>query len=92
MPDFLNPSELAMIRAACDACVAATEADMRARGVTEDRINVLGKKYFVLSPRKSHPVLRAVIFSEKIAGVCRATIGDTAYLHNEQFVVKMPEG
>src|SRR5690606_23194315 len=64
---------------------------MRARKLDEDRINVLGKKYFVLSARKTHPELLPLIFSEKAADVCRATLGDTAYLHNEQFVVKMSD-
>ncbi|MBX3178915.1 MAG: phytanoyl-CoA dioxygenase family protein [Candidatus Hydrogenedentes bacterium] len=90
-PNFLDANELELVRGVCDASVSEIEADMRARGVTEDRINVLGKKYFVLSARKTHPELLPLIFGEKAASVCRATIGDTAYLHNEQFVVKMSD-
>lgn len=91
VPGFLTEEELASVRAACDRSVAAVEADMKARGVTEDRINVLGKKYFVLNARKQHTALMPIVFSEKTASVCRATIGDEAYLHNEQFVVKMSD-
>lgn len=89
VPDFLTTVELDTVRRICDERIAAIEADMKARGVTEDRINVLGKKYFIINSRKEHPELRSIIFSEKTAEVCRATIGDTAWLHNEQFVVKM---
>jgi len=91
IPNFLNSKELEMIRNICDTKVAETEGDMRERGVEKDRINVLGKKYFIHQPHKTHPNLKNIIFSEKIAKVCRATIGDTAYLHSEQFVVKMTD-
>lgn len=91
VPDFLDAAELELVRGVCDASVTEIEADMRARGVTEDRINVLGKKYFVLSARKTHPELLPILFGEKAAAVCRAAIGDTAYLHNEQFVVKLSD-
>lgn len=87
--DFLEDDELEMVRNICDKEVKATEEDMRSRGVKEDRINVLGKKYFINGPRENNPDLKNIVFSEKAAEVCKATIGDTAYIHNEQFVVKM---
>jgi len=89
VPGYLNEHELNIVREACDWSVADIEIEMRSRGIDRDRINVLGKKYFVLSPRKKRPELNDIIFGKKAAAVCRATIGDTAYLHNEQFVVKM---
>ena len=91
VPDYLNPTQLETVRNACDQSIHDLETYMRAKGVTRDRINVLGKKYFVLSPRKDQAVLNDIVFSDNAANVCRATIGDTAYLHNEQFVVKMTD-
>ncbi len=91
VPDFLSSKELGVIRLACDQSIEAIESDMRKRGVKEDRINVLGKKYFINNARKTYPELKGIIFSEKVAAVCRATIGQFAYLHNEQFVVKMTD-
>lgn len=91
VPGYLSAAELETVRKVCDESVAAIEADMRARNVTEDRINVLGKKYFVSGARKTRSELLPVIFGEKAAAVCQAAIGDTAYLHNEQFVVKMSD-
>lgn len=89
IPGFLDSDELDRVRKACDWSVSNIEADMKSKGVDRDRINVLDKKYFVLSPRKKRTELLDIVFAEKAAEVCRATIGDTAYLHNEQFVVKM---
>ena len=91
VPGYLDPASLEVVRNVCDAGVSEIERDMRARGVTEDRINVLGKKYFVLNARKAHPELLPIIFSEKAAAVCQAVTGPEAYLHNEQFVVKMTD-
>ena len=91
VPKFLENEKLEMVRNVCDTKVAETEKDMRNRGVEKDRINVLGKKYFIHQPHKTHPSLENIIFSNKVAEVCKATIGDTAYLHSEQFVVKMTD-
>ena len=91
VPGYLSAAQLETVRNACDQSIHDLETDMRAKGVTRDRINVLGKKYFVLNPRKDQAVLNDIVFSGNAANVCRATIGDTAYLHNEQFVVKMTD-
>lgn len=91
VPEFLYLKELELIRKICNQSIEMIEEDMRLRGITEDRINLLGKKYFINNARKIHPELNEVIFSERAATVCRATIGDIAYLHNEQFVVKMTD-
>ncbi len=91
VPDFLDASELAMVRNACDERIKAIEQEMQSRGVTRDRINILGKKYFINNARIHNPALKSLIFSEKAAEVCRATIGTEAFLHNEQFVVKMTD-
>lgn len=91
VPDFLTAEQLELVRNACDRSIEQIERDMRSRGVTEDRINVLGRKYFILSPREQHEELNGIVFSSGTAAVCDATIGPTAYLHNEQYVVKMTD-
>ena len=87
--DFLTGEELDAARAACDAEVERSAREMREQGVSENGINVLDRKYFILNARLRRPDLRRIVFSGKTEAVCRATIGETAYLHNEQFVVKM---
>lgn len=91
VPDFLNPLELNTIRKICDTSISEVENEMKGQKITHDRINVLGKKYFIKDVRKKHPELNEIIFSKKTAEVCKVTIGDTAFLHNEQFVVKMKD-
>jgi ectoine hydroxylase-related dioxygenase (phytanoyl-CoA dioxygenase family) len=91
MPGYLTNDELESVRNACDWSIEEVEQDMRSKGITKDRINVLGKKYFILNPRKKREELNDIVFGEKAATVCKAVIGDTAYLHNEQFVIKMTD-
>jgi hypothetical protein len=91
VPEFLDPAELEMIRNVCDVSVAEVEREMRSKGLTKNRSNTLGKKYFINNVLKRHPELKSIVFKKKIAKLCKATIGDTAYLHNEQFVVKMTD-
>lgn len=91
VPDFLESKELDDLRRICDAEIKKTENEMQEKGIKKDRINVYKKKYFISNPRKTNPTLKKIIFSEKFSEVCKATIGDTAYLHNEQFVVKMTD-
>lgn len=91
VPDFLNSDDLQTVREICDTSIEQVEKEMRKKRITEDRINVLGKKYFIKDVRKKYPEMKRIIFSEKTAEVCKATIGNTAYLHNEQFVVKMTD-
>lgn len=83
IPGFLDESELASVRDICDRSVEAIELDLRSRGLTADRINILGKKYFISNSRKTFPALNNIIFSEKAKAVCKAAIGPAAYLHNE---------
>jgi ectoine hydroxylase-related dioxygenase (phytanoyl-CoA dioxygenase family) len=89
VPDFLNSDDLKLVRSICDVRIKEIEEEMESKGIVQDRINVLGKKYFIINTRKKYPEINDIIFNEKTAEVCKATIGDTAYLHNEQFVVKM---
>jgi ectoine hydroxylase-related dioxygenase (phytanoyl-CoA dioxygenase family) len=91
VPDFLTTDELETVREICDNSIQQVEEEMKKKNIKEDRINVLGKKYFIKDVRNKHPEMKKIIFSEKTAEVCKATIGETAYLHNEQFVVKMTD-
>lgn len=89
LPNALSASELALLRDGCTAAIENQEARMRAAGKTEDGINLLGRRYFISGFREKHPALDQVIFGRLAEAACRATIGKTAYLHNEQFVVKL---
>ena len=88
----LDAELLDIARSACDQARAALERDMRERGENRhDNISILGSRYFLRKSRERYPELRRVLFNETTATLCRATIGETAWLQNEQFVVKLRE-
>jgi ectoine hydroxylase-related dioxygenase (phytanoyl-CoA dioxygenase family) len=91
--DRVVPDEtLAMLRAQCDAFVAREDARMDAAGVDTIGISHRGKRYFANECQREQPALRAMLFSELMADVCRGTLGEDAYFFFDQFVVKGPEG
>ena len=60
-------------------------------GDTEDALNFKnhrGSRYFIDNCFKQQTDLRQFLFSELMAELCRATLGDNAYLFWEQYVIK----
>ncbi|SNS16936.1 Phytanoyl-CoA dioxygenase (PhyH) [Sphingomonas laterariae] len=82
---------LELLRAECDAFVAREDAKMDAAGVDRIDLSHRGKRYFANECQREVPALHEVLFSETMADVCRATLGDTAYFFFDQYVVKCPE-
>ena len=83
-------AHLALLREVCMQFIAAHDAEMDAAGVTQQGINIRGNRYFIANRHKGTR-LAEFIYSDLMAEVCRATLGDNAYLFWEQFVVKGPE-
>jgi ectoine hydroxylase-related dioxygenase (phytanoyl-CoA dioxygenase family) len=65
-------------------------AQMDALGVDKIDINHRDSRYFI-SALGEDPALGEFIFSDVMAEVCRATLGESAYLFFEQYVVKAAE-
>ena len=86
----LDDEQLEYIRGECDRLRAEMEAEM-ARKPRSPGITHKGSRYFISNRHRDNPSLRPYIFSEIMAEICRSTLGDTAYLFHEQFVVKGPE-
>jgi ectoine hydroxylase-related dioxygenase (phytanoyl-CoA dioxygenase family) len=80
--------ELEMVRRECAALVAEQDAEMDRLGADTLNHSRRNSRYFVFLAYRDRPQLGAFIFNDLMAEVCRATIGDTAYLFWEQFVVK----
>ncbi len=57
-------------------------------GVDSIGINHRGKRYFSNMIYQDRPELRTFLFSDTIEQICRATLGDNAYLFWEQYVIK----
>ncbi len=51
-------------------------------------INHRHKRYFIANCFRQQPKLRDFLFSDLMAEICQSTLGDTAYLFWEQYVVK----
>ncbi len=82
---------LEMLRAECARYIKMIEDEMDRLGQDVIGINHRNSRYFISNRYKESPSIANFIFSELMADVCRATLGDTAYLFHEQFVVKAAE-
>ncbi|QYM79045.1 phytanoyl-CoA dioxygenase family protein [Horticoccus luteus] len=90
LPAIVPPAQVAMMRETCATFIKNYDAEMDAAGVTQQGINIKGSRYFIANRHRGSR-LGEFIFSDLMAEICRATLGDSAYLFWEQFVVKGPE-
>jgi len=82
---------LQMLREECSYFLGYYDSIMDAKGVTTEGISHRGKRYFVSNRYRLSSRLWQFIFSPMMAEVAKATVGPTAYLFNEQWVVKGAE-
>ncbi len=79
---------LEALRIECMRYVSIFEKEMEAKGLATQGINHYKKRYFVSNRSAESPIMTEFLFSELMTDICRATLGDTAYLFHEQYVVK----
>ena len=91
LADVIPSDMLQMLREECSYFLGYMDARMDHGLVSSEALSRRGKRYFVNNLYRYSPRLREFIFSDLMAEVCRATIGDDAYLFNEQWVVKGAE-
>ena len=82
---------LQLMRDKCQGLLDEIDAEMDKKGVDRLGICARGKRYFAAYAYQKQPELGKFVFSDLMADVCRATIGDTAYLFWDQYVVKGPD-
>jgi ectoine hydroxylase-related dioxygenase (phytanoyl-CoA dioxygenase family) len=87
----MTAAQLDSLRAECDRYVREFDADMEARGVTSKGISHYKKRYFISNRGHESPAITQFLFSPLMADIARATLGNNAYLFNEQYVVKAAE-
>jgi len=83
---------LDLLRAECEGFIAREDARMDAAGVDHIGITHRGRRYFANECQRTHPQLRAFLFSQIMADICRTTLGPDAYFFLDQYVVKGPDG
>lgn len=88
LPGVIPEEDLEMVRRECADLIAEQDAEMERLGTDTLNLSRKNSRYFVFLAYKDRPELGEFIFNDLMAEVCRATIGDTAYLFWEQFVVK----
>lgn len=76
------------LRRECMRFVEARDREMEARGIATDGITHYKKRYFIHGRDADSPIMTKFLFSDLMAAICRATLGETAYLFHEQYVVK----
>lgn len=87
----IGDEHLAILRDACDHLIGLMHEEMDRLGTDHIHISHRGKRYHIAKKFEQAPRLREYVFSDLMAEVCRATIGDTAYLFYDQYVVKAAE-
>jgi ectoine hydroxylase-related dioxygenase (phytanoyl-CoA dioxygenase family) len=90
-PRALDGLLLAMLQEECGRFIQREDARLDAKGADVDGITHRGRRYFAGSCQRIQPRLRQMLFSEALANICRATLGETAYFFYDQFVVKGAE-
>ena len=71
--------------------IAEMDAEMERQNVTTFGISHYKNRYFIGQKFGESKKLRDFLFCDVMAQICRATLGNEAYLFNEHFVVKAAE-
>lgn len=91
LESVIPDEHLDIVRRELDGFIDEVHADMDALGSDVAGLNHRGKRYFISNRHKKSERLPEFLYSELMADICRATLGDDAYLFLEQYVVKAAE-
>lgn len=76
------------LREECMRYIEVADREMEAKGLKSQGINHYKKRYFVANRSTESVIMTDFLFSELMADIAQATLGDNVYLFNEQYVVK----
>ena len=76
------------LRAECQRYIDRFDAEMEAKGLDKLGINHYKKRYFISNRGNESPIITSFLFGDLMADITRATLGESVYLFNEQYVVK----
>ena len=91
LPEVIPEEHLQILRSSCDYLIDLMHAEMDRQGTDHLHISHRGKRYHIAKQYDKPPRLSDYVFSPLMEEVCRATIGDTAYLFYDQYVAKCAE-
>ena len=87
----ISDSQLELLRGECQRFIDRMNDRMDTEGTAVIGINHRDRRYFLANCFREEPKLREFLFSDLMAEVCRATLGESVYLFWEQYVVKGSE-
>ncbi|MET9478185.1 phytanoyl-CoA dioxygenase family protein [Streptomyces sp. NPDC002922] len=88
LESVLTDEQLELLRSGAQYSIDRLDAEMDAAGVDRIGINHRDKRYFSNMIYQQRPELRQFLFSDTVAEICKATLGEDAYLFWEQYVIK----
>lgn len=88
LPSVLSDTDVELLRSGAAYSITKADAEMDAHGTDRLGINARGRRYFSNKVAQEKRELRSFLLGELMADLCRTTLGDTAYLFNEQYVIK----
>ena len=91
LENAMTDEQLDGLRTECQRYIDKYEREMEEKGVETIGINHYKKRYFISRRGLESPTISSFLFSELMADVARATLGQEAYLFHEQYVVKAAE-
>ena len=91
LENVVPTAHLQLLRDKVAENIARIDAEMEAQGVEKLGINHKGSRYFVQPYKNGDQEIGEFIFSDVMADITRATLGDNVYLFHEQYVVKAAE-
>lgn len=84
----LDDEMVELLRSGAQHSIEKLDAAMDEAGVDRIGINARGKRYFSNFIYEDKPELRRFLFGDTMAEICRAVLGDEAYMFWEQYVIK----
>ena len=87
----IGEEHLTILRDSCDHLIDLMHQEMDRLGTDHIHISHRGKRYHIAKKYDQSPRLTEYVFSDLMADVCKATIGDTAFLFYDQYVAKAAE-
>ena len=88
----LDRESIELLRRECQRFMDERDAEMDAAGTDVIGLDRRGQRYFVNDCSARSEPLRQFLLGETMREVCLATVGEDAYLFNDQFVVKGTDG
>jgi len=89
--NIIPEEHLQILRDSCDHLIDLMHQEMDRLGTDHIHISHRGKRYHIAKKYDQAPNLRDYVFSPLMAEVCKATLGDKAFLFYDQYVAKAAE-